>query len=185
MAELPKDEPPVSSALLFQTEGYSLFGVGVMNIYEARSELRRMCRRDLLRLVLAQRISGCLIGGRACGLYIRYKGFNFCVSEIMREGCQLEGIKKLEDRCEDVQEINYPLPLAERPGLSPLQKEKRNVVFRIYCRNYVTRSTILLGKVIERRTKERGNNLKDLLVKAVKDYSYRIEGASTIFLLGS
>ena len=156
-----------------------------MNIYEARSELRGMCRRDLLKLVLAQRISRCLIGGRACGLYMRYKGFNLCVSEIMREGCQLEGIKKLEDRCEDVQEINYPLPLAERPGMSPLRKEKRNVVFRIYCRNYVTHSTILLGKVIERRTKERGNNLKDLLVKAVEDYSDYVADPSMIFLWGS
>ena len=69
--------------------------------------------------------------------------------------------------------------------MSPLQREKRNVVFRVYCRNYVTRSTILLGKVIERRTKERGDNLKDLLVKAVKDYSDRVADPSMIFLLGS
>ena len=144
-----------------------------------------MYRRDLLRLVSAQRISRCLIGGRACGLYMRYKGFNFCVSEIMGEGCQSKGLKKLEERYEDMQEINYPLPLAERPGMSPLQKEKRNIVFRVYCRNYVTRSTILLGKVIERRTKERGNNLKDLLVRAVKDYSDRVADPSMIFLWGS
>ena len=136
-------------------------------------------------MVSAQRISRCLIGGLACGLYLRYKGFNFCVSEIMGEGCQLKGLKKLEDRYEDVQEINYPLPLAERPDMSPLQKEKRNVVFRVYCRNYVTRSTILLGQVIERRTKERGNNLKDLLVRAVKDYSDRVADPSMIFLWGS
>ena len=103
----------------------------------------------------------------------------------MGEGCQLKDIKKLEDRYEDVQEINYPLPLAEKPGMSPLQKEKRNVVFRVYFRNYVTRSAILLGKVIERRTKERGDNLKDLLVKAVKDYSDRVADPSMIFLLGS
>ncbi|OGQ00962.1 MAG: hypothetical protein A2026_17590 [Deltaproteobacteria bacterium RBG_19FT_COMBO_46_12] len=144
-----------------------------------------MCRGDLLRLVSAQRISRCLIGGQACGLYMPYKGFHFCVSEIMGKGCQLKGIKKMEDRDEDLQEINYLLPLAERPGMSPLQREKRNVVFRVYCRNYVTRSTILLGKVIERRTKERGDNLKDLLVKAVKDYSDRVADPSMIFLLGS
>jgi hypothetical protein len=137
-----------------------------------------------LRLVSAQRISRCLIGGRECGLLMRYKGFNFCVSEIMGEGCQLKGIKKLEDCYEDVQEINYPLPLAQRPGMSPLQKEKNYVVFRVYCRNYVTRSTILLGKVIERRTKERGNNLKDLLVRALKDYSDHVADPSMIFLCG-
>lgn len=156
-----------------------------MDVHEARSELRRMHRGDLLRWVLAQRISRCLIGGRACGLYIRYKGFNFCVSEIMGEGCQSEGIKKLEDRYEDMQEINYPLPLAEKPGMSPLQQEKRNVVFRVYCRNDVTHSATLLGKVIERRTIERGNNLNDLLVRAVREYSDRAEDPSMIFLCGS
>jgi hypothetical protein len=155
-----------------------------MDVYEARSELRRMRGGDLLRWVFAQRISRCLIGGRTCGLCMRYKGFKFCVSEIMGEGCQLEGIKKLEDRYEDVQEINYPLPLVEKPGMSPLQQEKRTVVFRVYCRNYVTRSTTFLGKVIERRTKERGNNLEDLLVRAVRDYSDRAEDPSMIFLCG-
>jgi hypothetical protein len=44
---------------------------------------------------------------------------------------------------------------------------------------------IFLGNILERRTKERRNNLGDLLAKAVKDYSYCIEGASTIFILGS
>lgn len=156
-----------------------------MDVYEARSELRRMGRGDLLRLASAQRISTCLIGGQACGLYMRYKRFNFCISEIMGEGCQLKGIKKMEGRYEDVQEINYPLPLMERSGMTPLQIEKRNIVFRVYCRNYVTRSTVFLGNVIERRTKERGNNLKDLLVRAVKDYSDLVEDPSMIFLWGS
>jgi hypothetical protein len=68
--------------------------------------------------------------------------------------------------------------------MGPLQKEERNVVFRVYCRNYATRSMVLLGKVIERRTKERGNNLKDLLVRAVKDYSGCVEDPSMIFLWG-
>jgi hypothetical protein len=160
------------------------FGVGVMDVYETRKELRRMDRGDLLRLVSEQRISRCLIGGQPCGLYMHYKGFNFCISEIIGEGCQLKGMKKMGDRYEGVEEINYPLPLAERPGMGPLQKEERNVVFRVYCRNYATRSMVLLGKVIERRTKERGNNLKDLLVRAVKDYSGCVEDPSMIFLWG-
>jgi hypothetical protein len=115
---------------------------------------------------------------------MHYKGFNFCVSEIIGEGCQLKSIKKLGDRYEGVEEINYPLPLVERPGNGPLHIEKRDVVFRVYCRNDVTCSIVLLGKVIERRTKERGNNLKDLLGRAVKDYSGCVEDPSMIFLWG-
>ena len=160
------------------------FGVGVMDVFETRKELRRMGRRDLLRLVSGQRISRCLIGGQPCGLYMRYKGFNFCVSEIIGEGCPLKGLKKIGDYNEGMEENNYPLPLMERPGMNPLQKEERKVVFRVYYRNDVTRSIVLLGKVIERRTKERGNNLKDLLGRAVKDYSGCVEDPSMIFLWG-
>jgi hypothetical protein len=155
-----------------------------MDVYETRIELRRMGRGDLLRLVSAQRISRCLMGGQACNLYMRYKGFNFCVSELIGEGCQVKGVKKMGDPYEDVEEINYPLPLLERHGMSPLQKEEGKVVFRVYYKNDVTRSIVLLGKVIERRTKERGNNLKDLLGRALKDYAGCVEDSSRIFLWG-
>ena len=161
--------------------GHSLIGFGVMDVYEARNELRRMCRRDLWRLVSAQRISGCLIGDRACGLYLRYKGFNFCASEIIGEGCQVEKSAKLEEVYQGQDEITCPLPI----GISPLPPGKKAVEFKVYCRDPITNSMIFLGNILERRTKERGTNLTDLLVKAVKDYSYCIEGASTIFLLGS
>jgi len=156
-----------------------------MNIYEVRSELRGMCGGDLLRLVSAQRISRCLIGGRACGLYMRYKGFNFCVSEIMREGCQVERSAKVEEVYQSQEESSCPLPLMDRIGISPLSPGKKAVEFKVYCRDPIKKSMIFLGNIFERRTRERGNNLRELLVKAVKDYSYCIEGASTIFLLGS
>lgn len=97
----------------------------------------------------------------------------------------MQEMEKLEDSPEHSQEISYPLPLAERQGMGRLQKEKKNVVFRVYCKDYLTRSMILLGKIVERRAKERGNNLKDLLVRAVKDYSDCVGNPSTIFLLGS
>jgi hypothetical protein len=156
-----------------------------MDVYEARSELRRMNKGDLFKLVSNQRISRCLISGRACGFYLHYKRFNFCVSEILGQSCQVDRLEKLEDRYEDLQEINYPLPLIEGSGTGLLRREKRTVEFKVYCRDCVTRSMVLLGKVIERRTKERGTNLKDLLVKAVKDYSDCVADPSTIFLLSS
>ena len=138
-----------------------------------------------MRLVSAQRISRCLIGGRACGLYMRYKGFNFCVSEIMGEGCQVERSAKVEEVYQSQEESSCPLPLMDRIGISPLSPGKKAVEFKVYCRDPIKKSVIFLGNILERRTKERRNNLRDLLVKAVKDYSYCIEGASTIFLLGS
>jgi hypothetical protein len=152
-------------------------------IFQARNELRRGGKTYLLKLVWTQRISGCLIGGRACGLSLHYKGFNFCVSEIMGESCQVEKSAKLEEVYQDQDEISCPLPLMV--GISPLSPGKKAVEFKVYCRDPITKSMIFLGNILERRTKERGNNLRDLSVKAVKDYSYCIEGASTIFVLGS
>ncbi len=155
-----------------------------MDVYKARCALRSMVKRHLFRLVSAQRISGCLIGGQVCSLYFHYQGFNFCVSEIMGEGCQVEKSAKVEEVYQGQDEISCPLPLMDRIGISPLSPGKKAVEFKVYCRNRITKSMIFLGNILERRTKERGNNLKDLLVKAVEDYSYGVEGASTIFLLG-
>jgi hypothetical protein len=38
--------------------------------------------------------------------------------------------------------------------------------------------------IIERRRKERGDNLNGLLTKAIKQYSNQVEDPSAIFLLG-
>ena len=156
-----------------------------MNADEARSELRRMNKRNLFKLTADQRISKCLIGSRTCGLYLQYKGFYFCISEILGQSCQVEMSEKLEDHYEDLQDSHGLLPLMEKPGMNPLQREKKNIEFRVYYRDTINRSMILLGMVTERRTKERGNNLKDLLVKAMKDYSDYAADPSMIFLISS
>ncbi len=154
-----------------------------MDVHKARYELRHIGKRHLFRLVFAQRISGCLIGGQVCGLCLHYKGLNFCVSEIMGEGCELEKSAQLEETYQREKEINWSFPLLDRIGIRPLPPGKKAVAFRVYCRDHVTRSTTFLGTVIERRNTERGNNLNDLLVKAVKDYSDCVADPSTIFLL--
>ena len=155
-----------------------------MDVYEARNELRKMGRRRLFRIASAQRISGCLVGGRACGLYLHYKGFNFCVSEIMGEGCQVEKSVKSEHDYQERDEISCPLLLMDEIEIRPLPTGKKAAEFKVYRRDPVTKSIIFLGIILERRIKERGNNLRDLLVKVAKDYSYCIEDVSTIFLLG-
>jgi len=156
-----------------------------MDFYQARNELRRMSRRHLLSLASTQRVSKCFLGARACCLHLYHQGFNFCISEIMGEGCQVERSAKVEEVYQSQDETSCPLPLVNRIGISPLSPGKKAVEFKVYCRDPIKKSMIFLGNILERRTKERGNNLRDLLVKAVKDYSYCIEGVSTIFLLGS
>jgi hypothetical protein len=103
----------------------------------------------------------------------------------MGEGCQVEKLAKLEEVYQSADETSCPLPLMSGIRMSPFPPEKKALEFKVYCRDPVTKCIIFLGNILERRSKERGNNLRDLLVRAVKDYSYCIEGASTIFLLGS
>jgi len=67
----------------------------------------------------------------------------------------------------------------------PFPVQKRRVVFNIYYREPSSKSIQFRGKVIERRLKERGNNLKDLLAKVRRDYSYRVIEPNGIFLLVS
>jgi len=67
----------------------------------------------------------------------------------------------------------------------PLTSRKRTVVFNIYYREPPFKSIRFLGKVIERRLKERGNNFEDLLAKVRRDYSYRVIDPNGIFLLDS
>jgi len=153
-----------------------------MDFFKVRSELRRMGRGNLLKLAASQRISKCLIRGVTCCFYLQYKEFSFCVSEILGQSCQLEKLEKLEEVYQRNERINFSLPLIQE--MEPVVLGKVPVEFKVYYKDDLTRSLVLLGKITERRRKERGNNLKDLLNKAIREYSDRVKDPSTIFLLG-
>jgi hypothetical protein len=90
----------------------------------------------------------------------------------------------MDEQCQRDKEINFWLPLIKRLGTNPLLSGKRTGEFKVYYRDDVTRSMIFLGRVKERRMKERENNLRDLLIKARKDCSDRVSDPSKVFLLG-
>jgi hypothetical protein len=157
-----------------------------MEALKIRGELRRMRRGKLLRLVTNQKISNCLIGDTACCFLLHHKEFTFCASEIMGQSCQLEKQKTLEEVCQGPETIGRLLPFVQENTEEELILfEKETAQFKVYYRDHPTRSVVLLGKEMERRRKERGNNLKDLLNKAIMDYSGRAKDPSEIFLLGS
>jgi len=79
--------------------------------------------------------------------------------------------------------LREPRPAEVLKG--PFVSIKRPIIFNVYYREYSTDSMVFLGKIIERRRKERGNNRKDLLYKAKQDYSYRVKDPFAIFLLSS
>jgi hypothetical protein len=79
--------------------------------------------------------------------------------------------------------LREPRPAEVLKG--PFVSIKRPIIFNVYYREYSTDSMVFLGKIIERRRKERGNNRKDLLFKARQNYSTRVKDPSGIFFLSS
>jgi len=155
-----------------------------MDVYKSKNELRKMSRGELFRVALTQRMSNCIIGGKACGFHLQYEGSNFCVSEILREGCQVERLGQSEQVHDEKEEVNSSLPFPHKTETAPLLPGKNVLQFKIYYIDHLTHSAVFIGKIIERRRKERGNNLKGLLSKAIKQYSDQVENPSAIFLMG-
>lgn len=148
-----------------------------------RAELKKMSKSDLFRLLGNQKISRCVIKDGVCPFLFNYKGFNFCISELLGEGCQDERIKKLQEINKIGERFWFSLPLKFKEIGKAEEFQKEGIEFKVFYRNSISSAIIFLGKIIERRRKERGNNLKDLLNKAKKDFSNKVEDPFSIFLL--
>jgi hypothetical protein len=155
-----------------------------MDLLNTRSELQRMNRGNLFKLAMDQRLSKCLVGGITCGLTLQYKGIRFCLSELLGKGCLVERSGQWDQFGSGKEKINSSLTLLREMEAEVLLQGKRPVEFKVYYRDDPTRSMVYLGTVIERRRRERGNNLGDLLKKAVREYSNEGRDPSKIFLLG-
>jgi len=66
-----------------------------MNFHLVRTELRRLGKKHLFNMLMNQKESRCLLNG-LCSFRFEYKGYIFCISEVLGEGCELEKLKKLE-----------------------------------------------------------------------------------------
>jgi hypothetical protein len=58
-------------------------------VFELKAELRKMKRGDLLRMGFNQEEKNCLLGG-VCPFLLEYRCILYCVSEVLRQGCQVE-----------------------------------------------------------------------------------------------
>ena len=66
-----------------------------MDFYLVRTELRRLKKENLFNLLMNQKEFRCLLSG-LCSFRFEYKGYTFCISEVLGKGCELEKLKKLE-----------------------------------------------------------------------------------------
>jgi len=90
---------------------------------------------------------------------------------------------QFEQLYDEREKVNFSLPFQQKMETELLLPRKKAVEFKVYHGDRLTRSTVYLGKIIERRRKERGDNLKGLLSKAIEQYSDHVKDPSTIFLL--
>jgi len=155
-----------------------------MDILEAKRELQKLPAGNLLKMAMDQRLSKCLVGGMNCGYSLLYRGIRFCVSEILGKGCLLERLGEWERFFPEKDMVQGPHDFLPRLKAVPSLPGKNFGQFKVYYRNDLARCMVYLGTVIERRRKERGNNLGDLLKKAAMEYSKDVSDPSKIFLLG-
>jgi hypothetical protein len=90
----------------------------------------------------------------------------------------------MEEADQGGEEVDFSLPLRMKIEEEPILRGGRTVEFGVCYIDSHTRSVVFLGKVADRRKKERGNNLRVLLGKSIKDFSEKVENPSRIFLLG-
>jgi len=86
-----------------------------MDFHSVRAEVRRLGKKNLFKMLMGQKESRCLLNG-LCSFYFEYKGYTFCISEILGEGCESQKLKKLEqEACEPkeglMSEENVEVPL--------------------------------------------------------------------------
>jgi hypothetical protein len=155
-----------------------------MDILAAKRELQKMPTGNLLKMAMDQKLSKCLVGGKSCGYSLLYRGIRFCVSEILGKGCLLERFGEWERFFPEKEILHGPRELLPRLGAVPSPPSKNFGEFKVYYRNDLTRSMVYLGTLFERRKKERGDNLGDLLKRAAMEYSNDVPDPSKIFLLG-
>ena len=156
-----------------------------MDVYKIRSELRRMGIKELLKMTINQKIRKCIIINNTCRFYFCYNNSNFCVSEIFGESCQVERLDKVEEVFQKDDEPVFLPSLLWKLELEPVSTEKKAPELKVYWRDRLTRSITLLGRVTERRKRERTDNFNDLLKRVVSDFSDQVKDPFGIFLLGS
>ncbi len=54
-----------------------------------------MGKKKLFKILMNQKESKCLLNG-FCSLLFKYRGYTFCLSEVLGQGCEIENLKKLD-----------------------------------------------------------------------------------------
>ncbi len=73
-----------------------------MNFHLVRTEVRRLGKKNLFKMLMDQKESRCLLNG-LCSFHFEYQGYTFCISEVLGKGCESQQLKKLEQEAGEVE----------------------------------------------------------------------------------
>jgi hypothetical protein len=74
-----------------------------MDCHRIRAELKRMEKSELFKLAWQQKTGWCSVGASECAFIIHYKGFSFCLTELMGQGCS--STLEVEDHTEERRDL--------------------------------------------------------------------------------
>jgi hypothetical protein len=86
-----------------------------------------MGRKSLFKMLMSQKESKCLLNG-LCSLHFDYKGYTFCLSEILGEGCESERLKKLEKEACEREEARPSQENVEAPLFDGMKSSSHNLI---------------------------------------------------------
>ena len=98
-----------------------------MNFFLVRAELRRMGRKKLFKMLMSQKESKCILSG-LCSFHFEYKGYTFCLSEVLGEGCELERLKRLEKEICEREEAEAFREKVEIPLFDCIERSSYNLI---------------------------------------------------------
>ena len=83
-----------------------------MDFHLIRRELRRLGVKNLYEMVMNQKESKCILNG-LCSFYFKYRGYGFCLSEVLGKGCELQKPEELQMKiCHNDETLNSSLLLS-------------------------------------------------------------------------
>ena len=71
-----------------------------MDFHSVRVEVRRLGKKHLFEMLMRQKESRCLLKG-LCSFHFEYKGYTFCISEVLGKGCESQRLKKLDQEASE------------------------------------------------------------------------------------
>lgn len=78
-------------------------------------------------MLMSQKESRCLLNG-LCSLHFDYKGYTFCLSEILGEGCESQRLKKLEKEASECEEARPPQENVEALLFDGMKSSSYNLI---------------------------------------------------------